>query len=50
MFPNLTPGKLYNFTIRTEKEGFRDSIIVTKEIETGEITVLSNSAFILLYL
>ncbi|XP_075284511.1 phosphatidylinositol phosphatase PTPRQ [Opisthocomus hoazin] len=33
-FSNLTPGKLYNFTIRTEKEGFRDSIIVTKEIET----------------
>ncbi|XP_030334915.1 phosphatidylinositol phosphatase PTPRQ isoform X7 [Strigops habroptila] len=33
-FSNLTPGKLYNFTIRTEKEGFRDSIFVTKEIET----------------
>ncbi|XP_064897471.1 phosphatidylinositol phosphatase PTPRQ isoform X3 [Columba livia] len=33
-FSNLTPGKLYNFTIRTEKEGFRDSISVTKEIET----------------
>ncbi|XP_057285376.1 phosphatidylinositol phosphatase PTPRQ isoform X1 [Pezoporus wallicus] len=33
-FSNLTPGKLYNFTIRTEKEGFRDSISVTKEIHT----------------
>ncbi|KAM6302420.1 phosphatidylinositol phosphatase PTPRQ [Podargus strigoides] len=33
-FSNLTPGKLYNFTIRTEKEGFRDSIFVTKQIET----------------
>ncbi|XP_074726764.1 phosphatidylinositol phosphatase PTPRQ isoform X2 [Strix uralensis] len=33
-FSSLTPGKLYNFTIRTEKEGFRDSIFVTKEIET----------------
>ncbi|KAM9028993.1 phosphatidylinositol phosphatase PTPRQ isoform 2-T2 [Ara ararauna] len=33
-FSNLTPGKLYNFTIRTEKEGFRDSVFVTKEIET----------------
>ncbi|XP_064306255.1 phosphatidylinositol phosphatase PTPRQ isoform X3 [Phalacrocorax carbo] len=33
-FSNLTPGKLYSFTIRTEKEGFRDSIIVKKEIET----------------
>ncbi|XP_055568860.1 phosphatidylinositol phosphatase PTPRQ isoform X1 [Falco cherrug] len=33
-FSNLTPGKLYNFTIRTEKEGFRDSIFVTKEIQT----------------
>ncbi|KAK2523744.1 hypothetical protein Q9966_012038 [Columba livia] len=33
-FSSLTPGKLYNFTIRTEKEGFRDSISVTKEIET----------------
>ncbi|KAK2515189.1 Ptprq [Columba guinea] len=48
-FSNLTPGKLYNFTIRTEKEGFRDSISVTKEIETGETTVLSNSAFVLLF-
>ncbi|XP_071655648.1 phosphatidylinositol phosphatase PTPRQ isoform X3 [Patagioenas fasciata] len=34
-FSNLIPGKLYNFTIRTEKEGFRDSISVTKEIETA---------------
>ncbi|XP_074936839.1 phosphatidylinositol phosphatase PTPRQ isoform X3 [Phalacrocorax aristotelis] len=33
-FSNLTPGKLYSFTVRTEKEGFRDSIIVKKEIET----------------
>ncbi|XP_038024383.2 phosphatidylinositol phosphatase PTPRQ isoform X4 [Anas platyrhynchos] len=33
-FSDLIPGKLYNFTIRTEKEGFRDSIFVTKEIET----------------
>ncbi|XP_010155269.1 PREDICTED: fibronectin-like, partial [Eurypyga helias] len=33
-FSNLTPGKVYNFTIRTEKEGFRDSVFVTKEIET----------------
>ncbi|KAK4828658.1 hypothetical protein QYF61_000376 [Mycteria americana] len=33
-FSSLTPGKLYNFTIRTEKEGFRDSIFVTKEVET----------------
>ncbi|XP_017659740.1 PREDICTED: receptor-type tyrosine-protein phosphatase beta-like [Lepidothrix coronata] len=34
MFSNLSPGKLYNFAIRTEKEGFRDSIFVTKEIDT----------------
>ncbi|XP_040400705.1 tenascin-R-like [Cygnus olor] len=34
-FSDLIPGKLYNFTIRTEKEGFRDSIFVTKEIETA---------------
>ncbi|XP_064365629.1 phosphatidylinositol phosphatase PTPRQ isoform X1 [Dromaius novaehollandiae] len=34
VFSNLIPGKLYNFTIRTEKEGFRDSIFVIKEIET----------------
>ncbi|XP_068855760.1 phosphatidylinositol phosphatase PTPRQ isoform X3 [Aphelocoma coerulescens] len=33
-FFNLSPGKLYSFAIRTEKEGFRDSIFVTKEIET----------------
>ncbi|XP_023794835.1 fibronectin-like [Cyanistes caeruleus] len=33
-FSNLSPGKLYSFAIRTEKEGFRDSIFVTKEIET----------------
>ncbi|XP_068525196.1 phosphatidylinositol phosphatase PTPRQ isoform X2 [Anas acuta] len=33
-FSDLIPGKLYSFTIRTEKEGFRDSIFVTKEIET----------------
>ncbi|XP_061225344.1 phosphatidylinositol phosphatase PTPRQ [Neopsephotus bourkii] len=33
-FSNLTPGKLYKFTVRTEKEGFRDSIFVMKEIQT----------------
>ncbi|KAM7056127.1 phosphatidylinositol phosphatase PTPRQ [Acridotheres tristis] len=33
-FSNLSPGQLYSFAIRTEKEGFRDSIFVTKEIET----------------
>ncbi|XP_071622442.1 phosphatidylinositol phosphatase PTPRQ [Heliangelus exortis] len=38
-FTNLTPGKLYSFTIRTEKEGFRDSTSVTKEIETVPSTV-----------
>ncbi|XP_054255688.1 phosphatidylinositol phosphatase PTPRQ [Indicator indicator] len=34
VFSHLTPGKLYSFTIRTEKEGFRDSAFVTKEIVT----------------
>ncbi|XP_074868405.1 phosphatidylinositol phosphatase PTPRQ isoform X2 [Carettochelys insculpta] len=33
-FSNLIPGMLYNFTIRTEKEGFKDSLPVVKEIET----------------
>ncbi|OWK63035.1 Phosphatidylinositol phosphatase PTPRQ [Lonchura striata] len=33
-FSNLSPGKLYSFAIRTEKEGFRDSVFVTKEIDT----------------
>eukprot|EP00076_Gallus_gallus_P042100 XP_025007638.1 tenascin-R-like [Gallus gallus] len=33
-FSNLVPGKLYSFTVRTEKEGFRDSVLVAKEIET----------------
>ncbi|XP_076189734.1 phosphatidylinositol phosphatase PTPRQ isoform X3 [Aptenodytes patagonicus] len=44
-FSSLTPGKLYNFTIRTEKEGFRDSIFVTKEIETvpGAVKYLNYS-------
>ncbi|CAM9994968.1 unnamed protein product [Bubo scandiacus] len=44
-FSSLTPGKLYNFTIRTEKEGFRDSIFVTKEIETvpSAVTYLNYS-------
>ncbi|XP_067415991.1 phosphatidylinositol phosphatase PTPRQ isoform X5 [Emydura macquarii macquarii] len=34
VFSNLIPGILYNFTIRTEKEGFKDSLLVIKEIET----------------
>ncbi|XP_075788523.1 phosphatidylinositol phosphatase PTPRQ isoform X2 [Pelodiscus sinensis] len=34
VFSNLIPGMLYNFTIRTEKEGFKDSLLVIKEIET----------------
>ncbi|KAF2974736.1 hypothetical protein EK904_001603 [Melospiza melodia maxima] len=33
-FSNLIPGKLYSFAIRTEKEGFRDSVFVTKDIDT----------------
>ncbi|OXB73915.1 UNVERIFIED_CONTAM: hypothetical protein H355_008110 [Colinus virginianus] len=33
-FSNLIPGKLYSFTVRTEKEGFRDSVLIEKEIET----------------
>ncbi|XP_021240934.1 phosphatidylinositol phosphatase PTPRQ isoform X5 [Numida meleagris] len=33
-FSNLIPGKLYSFTVRTEKEGFRDSVFVAKEIQT----------------
>ncbi|XP_071408259.1 phosphatidylinositol phosphatase PTPRQ isoform X1 [Pithys albifrons albifrons] len=38
-FSNLSPGTLYHFAIRTEKEGFRDSILVTKDIETVPSTV-----------
>uniref|UniRef100_A0A8C2SRE2 Phosphatidylinositol phosphatase PTPRQ n=1 Tax=Coturnix japonica TaxID=93934 RepID=A0A8C2SRE2_COTJA len=33
-FSNLIPGELYSFTVRTEKESFRDSVLVAKEIET----------------
>uniref|UniRef100_UPI00398ECD83 phosphatidylinositol phosphatase PTPRQ n=1 Tax=Pristiophorus japonicus TaxID=55135 RepID=UPI00398ECD83 len=34
VFTNLTPGKLYNISLRTEKEGYRDSIPVKQLIRT----------------
>nr|XP_060635514.1 phosphatidylinositol phosphatase PTPRQ [Anolis sagrei ordinatus] len=33
-FSSLIPGLLYNFTIKTEKEGYKDSIPVSIQIET----------------
>ncbi|KYO47826.1 phosphatidylinositol phosphatase PTPRQ isoform D [Alligator mississippiensis] len=34
VFSSLIPGMLYNFTVRTEKEGFKDSLFEIKGIET----------------
>ncbi|XP_067855570.1 phosphatidylinositol phosphatase PTPRQ isoform X2 [Heptranchias perlo] len=34
VFTHLTPGKLYNISIRTEREGYRDSIPVKQLINT----------------
>ncbi|XP_078077230.1 phosphatidylinositol phosphatase PTPRQ [Mustelus asterias] len=34
LFTHLTPGKLYNISLRTEKEGYRDSIPVKQLIRT----------------
>ncbi|XP_062990783.1 phosphatidylinositol phosphatase PTPRQ [Elgaria multicarinata webbii] len=33
-FSNLTPGLKYNFTIKTEKEGYKDSLPVSIQIDT----------------
>lgn len=34
-FSNLEPATEYTFSIRTEKEGFKDSTPNIKEIQTG---------------
>ncbi|XP_067906563.1 phosphatidylinositol phosphatase PTPRQ isoform X2 [Heterodontus francisci] len=39
VFTHLTPGKLYNISLRTEKEGYRDSIPVKQLIRTLPIPV-----------
>lgn len=39
MFSNLDPATLYTFSIRTEKEGFKDSAPYIKEIQTGTACV-----------
>ncbi|XP_053260704.1 phosphatidylinositol phosphatase PTPRQ isoform X2 [Podarcis raffonei] len=33
-FSSLIPGSLYNFTVKTEKEGYKDSLPVSIQIET----------------
>ncbi|XP_066489466.1 phosphatidylinositol phosphatase PTPRQ [Tiliqua scincoides] len=38
-FSNLIPGMLYNFTVKTEKEGFKDSLPVNIQIETVPASV-----------
>ena len=35
VFSNLDPATVYTFSIRTEKEGFKDSSPYIKEIKTG---------------
>lgn len=40
MFSSLTPGSLYQFVLRTEKETYADSSPVTINITTGEHTCL----------
>ncbi|XP_074125728.1 tenascin-R-like [Sminthopsis crassicaudata] len=39
IFSNLAPATIYNFSIRTEKEGFKDSIPRVKEIQTAPSAV-----------
>ncbi|XP_020948726.1 phosphatidylinositol phosphatase PTPRQ isoform X4 [Sus scrofa] len=39
MFSNLDPATLYTFSIRTEKEGFKDSAPYIKEIQTAPSAV-----------
>lgn len=34
-FSNLIPGFLYNFMVKTEKEGYKDSPPVSIQVETG---------------
>lgn len=38
LFSGLTPGRLYRFAVRTEKESFTDSSPVTVNITTGKHT------------
>lgn len=38
-FSNLDPATLYTFSIRTEKEGFKDSTPNVKGIQTGTACV-----------
>ncbi|XP_062838740.1 phosphatidylinositol phosphatase PTPRQ isoform X3 [Anolis carolinensis] len=38
-FSSLIPGLLYNFTIKTEKEGYKDSVPVSIQIETAPSSV-----------
>lgn len=39
-FSNLIPGVLYNFTVKTEKEGYKDSLPENIQIETGKTLLL----------
>lgn len=41
-FSNLIPGMLYNCTVKTEKEGFKDSLPVRMQIETGKRWILKH--------
>lgn len=38
-FSSLDPATVYTFSIRTEKEGFKDSTPNVKEIQTGTVCV-----------
>ncbi|KAM6436186.1 phosphatidylinositol phosphatase PTPRQ isoform 2-T2 [Liasis olivaceus] len=38
-FSNLIPGFLYNFTVKTEKEGYKDSLPVSIQVETEPSSV-----------
>ncbi|XP_015208369.2 phosphatidylinositol phosphatase PTPRQ isoform X2 [Lepisosteus oculatus] len=35
LFTNLIPGQMYNFSIRTEKDNFKDSMQVLQQIQTA---------------
>ncbi|KAH0616711.1 hypothetical protein JD844_028042 [Phrynosoma platyrhinos] len=44
-FSSLSPGLLYNFTVKTEKEGYKDSLPVSIQIETDPDPPLDFQAF-----
>lgn len=48
IFSNLDPATVYAFSIRTEKEGFKDSSPYIKEIQTGTACI-SIFAIILMF-